>query len=115
MAEQVCTIGKNIIIRGNLSGAEDIAVEGRVEGTINLANQLTVEPSGVVEADLEVDDVVVRGTLHGNVHASRVITLNPDSKVTGMLQAPCVIIEDGARFNGRVEMEVQLPEGLDTK
>jgi cytoskeletal protein CcmA (bactofilin family) len=113
MAGQPCIIGKNITIRGNLSGAEDLIVEGQVEGTISLSNHLTVEASGVVEANLDVEDLTVNGTVRGDIRASRSICIHTDARVVGDIRAPRVIIEDGARFKGRVEMDVELPAGLD--
>jgi cytoskeletal protein CcmA (bactofilin family) len=112
MADQPCIIGKNITIRGNLTGAEDLVVEGRIEGTVTLSNHLTVETSGVVEADLDIEDLTVNGAVHGDIRASRSVSINADAKVVGNIRAPRIIIEDGARFKGRVEMDVQLPAGL---
>lgn len=112
MADQPCIIGKNITIRGNLSGGEDLVVEGRVEGTVNLSNHLTVESSGIVEADLDVEDLTVNGTVHGDIRASRSVAINASARVVGNIRAPRIIIEDGARFKGRVEMDVQLPPGV---
>ncbi len=112
MADQPCIIGKNITIRGNLTGAEDLVIEGRIEGNVTLSNHLTVQSSGVVEADLDVEDLTVNGAVHGDIRASRSVSINADAKVVGNIRAPRIIIEDGARFKGRVEMDVQLPAGL---
>jgi cytoskeletal protein CcmA (bactofilin family) len=112
MPDEPCIIGKNITIRGNLSGGEDLVVEGRVEGTVNLSNHLTVESSGTVEADLDVEDLTVNGTVQGEIRASRSVSINANAKVVGNIRASRVIIEDGARFKGRVEMDVQLPPGV---
>lgn len=112
MADQVCIIGKQISIRGNLSGGEDLIVEGRVEGSISLGNHLTVEASGVVEADMEVEDLTVKGAVSGDIQATRSVSINADARVVGNIRAPRVIIEDGARFRGRIEMDVELPEGV---
>jgi len=112
MAEQPCIIGKNITIRGNLSGAEDLVLEGRIEGTVTLSNHFAVESSGIVEADLDVEELTVNGTVHGDIRASRSVLINADGKVVGNIRSPRIIIEDGARFKGRVEMDVQLPAEL---
>ena len=112
MAEQPCIIGRSIVIRGNLTGAEDLAVEGRIEGTLTLSNRLTVEASGVVEADLDVEDLTINGAVQGEIRASKSVTINTGAKVVGNIKAPRVIIADGARFKGRVDMEVALPEGI---
>jgi cytoskeletal protein CcmA (bactofilin family) len=112
MADQVCIIGRTITIRGNLSGTEDLQVEGRIEGTVTLSNHLTVESSAVIEADLDVGDLTVSGTVRGDIRASRQVSINAEAKLTGNIHAPRVIIQDGAHYNGRIEMEVDLPEGL---
>jgi len=112
MADPVCIIGKHITIRGNLTGAEDLIVEGRVEGTIKLSNHLTVESSGVVQADLDVENLTVNGTVQGDIQATQSIAINADASVQGNIRAPRIIIEDGARFRGRVEMDVPLPDGV---
>jgi cytoskeletal protein CcmA (bactofilin family) len=112
MADQACIIGSQITIRGNITGSEDLYVEGRVEGSIQLGNHLTVESTGTVEADIEVEDLTVNGTVQGDIVATRSITINPDAKVIGTLRAPRIIIADGARFKGKVEMDVALPADL---
>jgi cytoskeletal protein CcmA (bactofilin family) len=112
MADQVCIIGNNITIRGNLSGAEDLIVEGRVEGTIKLSNHLTVESSGAVEADLDVEELTINGVVHGDIQASRSVSISAGARVEGNIRAPRIIIDDGARFRGRIEMDVDLPEDV---
>jgi len=112
MADQPCTIGRQITIRGNLSGSEDLVVEGRVEGAITLSNHLTVEAAGVVDADVDVEDLTVNGTVRGDIRSSRSVAVNADARVVGNITAPRVIIEDGALFKGRIEMDVEIPEGI---
>jgi cytoskeletal protein CcmA (bactofilin family) len=110
--EGPCVIGRAITIRGNLTGSEDLLVEGRVEGTITLKNHLTIEQSGVVAADIEVQDLTVRGEMKGDITATESVSIATNAKVVGNVRAPRVIIEDGARFRGRIDMDVDLPEGL---
>ena len=106
------TIGKGIQIRGTLSGARDLALEGRVEGKINLRDHLTIEPSGVVVADIESDEITVLGQISGNVEASVRAAIKSSSIMVGDIHAPKVVIEDGARFHGHIEMDVKLPPGM---
>lgn len=113
MADQVCIIGKHITISGTVSGAEDLIVEGRIEGAVKLANHLTVESSGVVQADVDVEDLTVNGAVHGDTEASRSISINAGAKVEGNIRAPRIIIEDGARFKGRIDMDVDLPDNIE--
>jgi cytoskeletal protein CcmA (bactofilin family) len=115
MADQPCTIGKAITIQGNVSGSEDLVVEGRIEGAISLSNHLTVERAGVVEADVDVEDLTVNGAVRGEIRAARSVTINADARVVGNVAAPRVVIEDGALFKGRIEMQFDLPEGVRAK
>ncbi|HWB81294.1 MAG TPA: polymer-forming cytoskeletal protein [Nannocystaceae bacterium] len=107
-----CVLGPQITVRGSLSGEEDLVVEGRLEGSVALAGHLVVAQGGVVEADLDVASVEVHGEVRGDIVASRSITIERGAQVAGNVRAPRVIIHDGARFDGAVEMDVQLPDGL---
>ncbi|MEL6181072.1 MAG: polymer-forming cytoskeletal protein [Myxococcota bacterium] len=107
-----CIIGPGTVINGRLTGDEEVVVEGRIEGTVELNNHLLVEASGQITADVRVVAVTVRGQLRGQITASDVVTLEPESIVVGTLKAPRIIIEDGARFKGDIDMDVSLPEGL---
>jgi len=110
-----CVIGQQITIRGNLTGNEDLVVEGRIEGTLTLGNHLTIEQTGVVEADVETEDLTVMGELNGDIVAHSSVTINADAKLVGNIRAPRVIIEDGARFKGNIDMEVDLPDNVTPK
>ena len=107
-----CLIGSKIVIRGQVSGSQDLVVEGRIEGRVALENRLTVEESGTVEADLEVVDAAFKGQVRGDVVASRSAVLHPTARVVGNIRSPRVVIEDGARFSGSIDMEVELPPGV---
>jgi cytoskeletal protein CcmA (bactofilin family) len=107
-----CIIGKGITVRGNLSGGEDLVIEGRVEGTISLKNHLTIESTGTVMADIETENLTINGEMQGNIVATESVAINANAKVIGNVKAPRVIIEDGARFKGSVDMDVELPEGV---
>jgi len=107
-----CVLGQRITVRGTLTGEEDLVVEGRVEGSLALAGHLIVAESGVLEADLDVQSVEVHGEVRGDIVASESITIDKGANVSGNVRAPRVIIHDGAQFQGAVEMDVDLPEGL---
>jgi cytoskeletal protein CcmA (bactofilin family) len=110
--KEPCLIGSKIIIRGQVSGNQDLIVEGRIEGRVSLENRLTVEESGSIEADLEVMDASFKGEVRGDVTASRSAVLHPTARVVGNIRAPRLVIEEGARFSGSVEMDVELPAGV---
>ena len=111
--QEPCIIGQGITINGRLTGEEDLIIEGRVEGTIALNNHLIVEQTGSVVADVETVELTVRGRVTGNIVAGELVSILADAVVVGDIRAPRVIIEDGARFKGNIEMEVPLPEGLE--
>ena len=110
-----CVIGKNIQIRGKLAGSEDLVVEGRIEGTVALKNHLTIEQTGVVDADVEVKDLTVHGEMRGDISADGTVSVSNAAKVVGNIRAPRIILEDGARFKGSIEMDVELPSGIEKK
>lgn len=112
MAETACIIGKGIQIRGNLSGSGDLIVEGRVEGHVALQDHLTVEDSGTVVADIETRELTVNGKMSGNIDASQRVSISSTAMVIGDIRAPRVVIEDGARFRGNIEMDVPLPKDI---
>ncbi|MEK7704112.1 MAG: polymer-forming cytoskeletal protein [Myxococcota bacterium] len=112
MAEPACVIGKGIQIRGNLSGSGDLIVEGRVEGHIALADHLMVENSGTVVADIETRELTANGAMSGNIDASDRVSISATATVVGDIRAPRVVIEDGARFRGNIEMDVPLPDDI---
>jgi cytoskeletal protein CcmA (bactofilin family) len=110
--KEPCLIGSKIIIRGQVSGNQELVVEGRIEGRVALENRLTVEESGTIEADLEVVDASFKGEVKGDVTVSRSAVLHPTARVLGNIRAPRLVIEDGARFSGTVDMDVELPAGV---
>ncbi len=111
-AETACIIGKGIQIRGNLSGSGDLIVEGRVEGNVSLQDHVTVDDSGVVVADIETRELTVNGKMSGNIDASERVSISTTATVIGDVRAPRIVIEDGARFRGNIEMDVPLPKDI---
>jgi len=110
--KEPCTIGNKITIRGQVSGNQELVIEGRIEGRVSLQNRLTVEEAGSVEAEIEVVDAAVRGEVRGDLVASRSAVLHDSARVVGNIRAPRIVIEEGARFSGAIEMEVELPQGV---
>ncbi len=101
----VANIGKSIAIKGDLTGNEDLVVEGKVEGKIALPdNELTVGNNGDVSADVHAKSVVVIGKVSGNVSATEKIEVQASGSVDGDVRAPRLIIQEGAVLNGSVEM-----------
>lgn len=104
-AEGSTVIGKSVIIRGDLSGSEDLFMDGEIDGTITLTeSRLTVGPNAKIRADINVQDVIVFGRIEGNVKASGRLELRQSASVVGDIQAGRLSIEESASLSGRVEL-----------
>lgn len=112
MADPACIVSQGIQVKGNLSGSGDLIVEGRVEGSVALQDHFTVEDSGTVVADVETREFTVNGQMNGNIDASERVSISSSATVVGDVRAPRVVIEDGARFRGNIEMDVPLPDDI---
>jgi cytoskeletal protein CcmA (bactofilin family) len=99
-------IGSSIVIDGEISGEEDLVVQGTVKGKIVLKQNLLVENSGVVEADIQTANVTISGQVTGNVVAGERVELRADGRMVGDIKAPRILIADGATFKGNVDMDV---------
>src|SRR6266704_5781869 len=98
-------IGKSVSIKGELSGSEDVFVDGQVEGSIQLSgNSLTIGPNGRVRANVAVKSVTVGGSLEGNIQASERTELRKTAVVNGDVQTQRIAIEEGAYFKGKLEI-----------
>jgi cytoskeletal protein CcmA (bactofilin family) len=98
-------IGKSVFIKGELSGSEDIYVDGQVEGSIHLSgNNLTIGPNGRVRANISAKNVVVGGTLDGNIVAGERTEFRKTAVANGDVQTKRIAIEEGAFFKGKLEI-----------
>ena len=101
-------IGKSVVIKGELSGSEDLTIEGHVEGRIDLKeNVLTIGPNGKIKAEVFAKAVVVLGEVTGNVTASEKVDIRDNGSVDGDIASPRVAIAEGAHFRGSVDMQRQ--------
>jgi len=105
-------IGRSVIIRGELSGSEDLYVDGQVEGTIELhGNSLIIGPSGQVRANVNAKGVIVQGKLEGNIRATERAELTKSAIAVGDVVAQRLAIEDGAYFKGKVDLQREVKTG----
>ncbi len=104
-AEQAATIGKSLVIKGEVTGSESLYIDGRVEGTINLpGNRVTVGRNGQVSANVTAREVVVQGRIVGNVTASDRLDVRSEGSLTGDVVAQRISVEDGAFFKGKIDI-----------
>ena len=99
------TIGPSIVIKGELSGDEDIVIAGEFEGSIDLPNQaVTVTESGQVRADVKANVVEIQGEVHGDVDGVGKVLIAKTGRMQGNIVSPRVILDDGAKFKGNIDM-----------
>jgi cytoskeletal protein CcmA (bactofilin family) len=99
------TIGKSLVIKGEVTGSESLYIDGRVEGSINLAgNRVTIGRNGVVAANINAREIVVLGKVRGNITASDRVDIRSDGSLTGDVIAARISIEDGAYFKGGIDI-----------
>jgi len=99
-------IGASIQVDGALKGDEDLLIEGRVKGNVELKkNSVTIGPRGQVQADIYAHTIYVEGNMEGNLVAAERIVVRKSAQIKGTITAPRVSLEDGARFNGSIDMD----------
>ncbi|MBW1712177.1 MAG: polymer-forming cytoskeletal protein, partial [Deltaproteobacteria bacterium] len=102
---EVAVIGRSIIIKGEVSGQEDLIVEGTIEGRIQLDNQhVTIGPSGQVQAEVKARMVTIEGEVTGNIQAGERVIITQKGSLSGDIQADRLSVEDGAFLKGTVSL-----------
>lgn len=102
----IAHIGKSVVIKGELSGSEDLYLDGEVEGSIELRDHsLTVGPNGRVRANINANEVVVHGRIDGNISATGKVELRKSAVLAGDIVTQRIVIEDGAFFKGGIDIQ----------
>jgi len=112
--QEQATLGKSLVIKGEVTGSESLYIDGRVEGSINLpGNRVTVGRNGVVSANISAREIVVLGKVRGNMTASDRVDIRAEGSLTGDIVAQRISIEDGAYFKGGIDIRKagQKPNG----
>ena len=113
-AADQATIGKSLVVKGEVTGSESLYVDGKVEGAINLpGNRVTVGRNGQVAANITAREIVVLGKVRGNVNASDRVDIRSEGSLTGDVIAQRISIEDGAFFKGGID--IRKPGSADNK
>jgi len=103
---RVAAIGPSIAIKGDVTGEEDLIVEGRIEGKILLkANSVTIGRNGRVKANVYANSITVEGEVEGDLIGKDEVVIRQSGKVKGNVAAPRVVLDSGARFQGSIDME----------
>jgi cytoskeletal protein CcmA (bactofilin family) len=99
-------IGQTIEIEGQIQGDEDLVVQGKVNGEIMSQQNLFVDQTGHVEATVNTRNLHISGKVVGNIEASEKVEITKEGKMTGDIKAPKIMIADGAKFKGNIDMAV---------
>ncbi len=98
------TVGESMVVRGQIEGAEDLVIRGRVDGPIwNDGLTVTISAGGAVNGDIVARDITIMGTVDGTMLATSVVDVRETARVTGRVLAPRFILSEGAEFNGQVQ------------
>ena len=104
-SKNVSVIGPTLVFKGELSADEDLVIEGTIEGAIaHHRKNLTIGKAGRVTADIHASSVLVEGELNGDIHSDGLVSLAKGAAVIGDIYCNRLVTEDGARFNGKIEM-----------
>jgi cytoskeletal protein CcmA (bactofilin family) len=112
----IARLGPSLFLKGELSGEEDVVIEGQYKGKIDLENHnILVGSRAKVKGDIRVKNITINGTVEGNIDASGKIFISKEGQMKGDLKAPKISIMEGARFKGSVKIEEELKESSATE
>jgi cytoskeletal protein CcmA (bactofilin family) len=103
-ANQSSLIGNTLLIKGEVFSDDEILIEGKIQGKINVKNRLIVGKNGNVEADIEAREVVIKGKVIGNVKGGQRVEIVAAGILHGNINSPRVVIADSGVFEGNIEM-----------
>jgi cytoskeletal protein CcmA (bactofilin family) len=114
-SKNVSVIGPTLVFKGELSADEDLVIEGHIEGTIaHHKKHLTIGKEGRVKADIHASSVIVEGELVGDIHSEGIVSLANGADVKGNIYCGRIVMEDGARFKGKIDMgeppKIEIPK-----
>ncbi len=110
MVQPTAVIGKGINVQGTISGEGDLLIEGRLQGQIQLQNQVLIANSASVAAEIDAQKITVLGQAEGSWSAAQV-ELKSSAQVNADVRTPSIVMEEGASFQGKLTMDLELPEG----
>lgn len=106
---EAAVIGPSIQIRGDLSGEEDLIIQGKVSGTIQLREKsLTIGSQGQVEANVLANSIIVEGEVNGDLYGSQRVSIRKSGNVQGNIVSPKVSLDEGCRFKGSIDMDQEM-------
>ncbi len=111
-AHSLNVLGRGMRVRGRLSGAGSLRIEGEIEGDVQLGGALELGASGSVTGNLQANSVLIEGALTGDVESGGAVVIRAGARVIGNMNGSEIALEEGASFSGRIEADFELPDGL---
>jgi cytoskeletal protein CcmA (bactofilin family) len=102
--QKVSYVGKTMAIKGRIRAAEEIIVEGKIDGNTSVKHRVIVGKSGMIKGDIEASEVVIQGKVDGNVRASSKVEIVPEGTLNGNIVSQRVVLAEGAIFKGNIDM-----------
>jgi cytoskeletal protein CcmA (bactofilin family) len=112
---KIAVLGPTLLFKGELSAEEDFILEGRIEGSINHTQSVTIGTQGSCEGNIHARKITIDGTVDGDLHATESVIVSDTGSVTGNIFSPKVAIVDGAYFNGRIDMGEARSAGINKR
>jgi cytoskeletal protein CcmA (bactofilin family) len=112
-APKTAAVGKTMRLRGDMYSAEELYLDGEIEGTLEVRHRLTIGPNGKVKANVKAKELVVQGSIQGDVEAAERIIIMKGASIVGDVKTAGIVIEDGAFFKGGIDIlrpEIKKPE-----
>lgn len=110
--EEQAYIGSTVVIKGEVTAAEDLLVQGTIEGSVNIKNnKLKVGKEGTVNATIDAKTVHVEGHVDGDMESSELVMIHESGRMTGNIKANRIVLKDGCRFRGHIEMDMDEKKG----
>lgn len=100
-------IGKSMVVKGRIRSTEEVMIEGKVEGNLNVKHRVIVGKSGVIKADIEASEIVISGRVDGNIKATVKAEILPEGVLNGNIVAQRVVLSEGAIFKGNIDMSIR--------
>lgn len=109
----MASLGKSVMVKGQIFSREDLTIDGEVEGTVDVQDhRLTIGPNGKVNASVKAREIIVLGAINGNIEAADKIDIRKEARVVGDIKTARIVVEDGAFFKGSIDIirEAQKPQ-----
>ena len=108
LPQKTSYLGKHLFVKGNITGNDDLHIDGKVEGTIDIKSDVTIKSSAIVDGDIKAKSILSSGIVTGNITAESKLNLEKTAKVNGNITTPSVSMSEGSVFDGEMKMDTKM-------